>query len=152
MVPKAMLGVGSAGHEGVARLVECVAPGQGIRARLGVGVPVCKTVDKQVLEGGMQDIKGRCEARWGRGRGLSAIAPQPSQYTLEGRCGVEPDLSAVGEPPCSNALRQRWRLPSAMPSSSKRMCPLHEQLEDQHRQSEKVVFRRPVDTGEVSPL
>ena len=84
MVPKAVLGVGRAGHEGVSRLVERTAPGQGIRARLGVSVPVYKTAHKQVLEGRMQDIKGRCMTRRDIGHGLSAVSEQPGPYTTEG--------------------------------------------------------------------
>ena len=53
MIPKAVLDVGRAGQEGVAHIFEHAAPGQGIRTRLGVGVPVYKTAHKQVLEGGM---------------------------------------------------------------------------------------------------
>lgn len=125
----AMLRVDGAGAERVPRCVERVPPGQGIGARLGSGVPIFKTAHKQVLQGGMQNVKG--------GR--------------NGQRGIGHRPSAVGEMSRRNALLVRWRLVTPLKTAGKGMGTLHQQLENQHRQAKVVVLGCPVDAPASVP-
>ncbi len=126
-----MLGIARAGRQLVFSFLQRVLPLGGVGAQVRLRVGILEAAAQQFLNGRRQH-----EPRRGMGTWLEGSGTLP---------GIRP---ATRRDP----RRDRVRFAIARARSREWMHTLHEQLKDQHRQGEGVVFRPTVHLRERSPL
>ena len=121
MIAVKMLRVGVTAQQIAPRFIQCALPRSGVRAQIGIVMPLLKTAHKQFSQCRRQQFKRRRIAR------IGAIRHGPA---------------AIRKVPPRNPLFKRRRVAVLQIHPRKRMRPLHQQMKNQHGQREKVVGRR----------
>jgi len=131
MITIAVLVVNRAGDKMIFRLIERKAPCQCVGACFRLIMSILKTAPKQLLQGWMQYVKGRCTGLRAKGH----LSP-----------------STIGEVSRGDArLIGRW-ITAPLEEAIKRMCPFHQELEDYHRYPKEIMFWRTIDVSEALAL
>jgi hypothetical protein len=106
-------------------------PGVRLRASVGIAMAILETGGKERFQCWMQEVKRR--RRW-HGAIRSAM------------------VSTIGKMTRRNARLIGRRVTVALKETRKRVRAFHEQLKNQHRQTEQVVFRSSIEVGKVASL